>query len=376
MKQKTIVHMTSVHRIGDTRIYHRECASLLRAGYHVIVITAMQQGPVQTSLPHGLQIIGVKPARTRLGRIFRVAPMIFWSACRTPAGLYHFHDPELLPFGLLLRLLGRKVIYDVHEDYRAEIAAKEWLPKYLRSFAARMTSFVENFATRIFDGIVGATPHIASKFPQARHCATVCNFPSKEDLPVAKNTVFRDRRMAVIYVGDITQQRGIYEMLGALAETRDEINLVLGGGFSPPEMFQQCQANSSWPRVEFKGWLSRAQYARELSAVRAGLILFHRLQNHLNSLPNKLFEYMSAGIPVIASDFPLWREMIEGVGCGILVEPADLKATAEAITWLVNNPDKAEEMGEKGRVAVERHYNWYTQEQALLELYNQVLQSG
>ncbi len=371
-----VVHMTSVHRCTDTRICHRECAALLRAGYSVTLIASVRPEHDPGDLPPGLQLMGVHPARTRFGRMFAVTFVVFWRALRARAALYHFHDPELLPFGMLLRLLGRRVVYDIHEDYRAEIATKTWLPKWLRGLAAGTTGLMESVAVRYLDGIVAATPTIASKFPQARRRATVCNFPSREDLPVALGNAFRDRRPAVIYVGDITPQRGVSVMLDALSDTHFGITLVLGGRFNPPELQQRCQATPGWNRVEFKGWLSRAQYAQELAMVRAGLILFQRLSNHLDSLPNKLFEYMAAGVPVIASDFPLWRKLIEDIGCGILVDVTDNKAVAAAIDWVVTHPDEAQAMGEKGRLAVEREYNWSSQQRALLDLYHQILQDG
>lgn len=370
----TVVHMTSVHRFTDTRICHRECAGLLRAGYAVVLIASVPPGHDEEGLPSGLQLMGVRPARTRLGRMLTVTPVVFWHAFRTRAVLYHLHDPELLPFGVLLRLLGRRVVYDVHEDYRAEIVTKEWLPRWARGFVARATMIVESLAAGVFSGIVGATPTITAKFTQARRRVTVCNFPSPEDLPVMAGGEFRRRRKAVIYVGDITAKRGIHEILNALSETQQDCTCILGGRFNPPELLQQCRAKAAWARVEFKGWLSRAQYAYELATVRGGVILFQRSPNHLNSLPNKLFEYMSAGIPIIASDFPLWRGLIETIGCGVLVDPSNPKAVAAAIDWMISHPEEAQTMGEKGRLAVAREYNWNTQQRELLELYRQIVQ--
>lgn len=78
---------------------------------------------------------------------------------------------------------------------------------------------------------------------------------------------------------------------------------------------------------------------------------------------------MSAGIPVIASDFPLWKEIVEGSGCGLLVNPLDPEAIAEAIKWLLENPEKAETMGKRGRKAIEECYNWDKESVKLISFY-------
>ncbi len=100
------------------------------------------------------------------------------------------------------------------------------------------------------------------------------------------------------------------------------------------------------------------------------------MPNHVDAQPNKMFEYMSAGIPVIASDFPLWREIIEGCGCGICVDPLDPKKIAEAIDYLVDNPEIARRMGENGRKAVYDRYNWDVEEKKLLALYDSLLREN
>ena len=128
-----------------------------------------------------------------------------------------------------------------------------------------------------------------------------------------------------------------------------------------------------WQRVNALGFLDRAGVRDVLGRSMAGLVTFHPAPNHIDAQPNKMFEYMSAGIPVIASDFPLWREIIAGNDCGLLVDPVNPAAIAEAIDTRVNNPDMAQRMGENGRRAVEARYNWGIEEQKLLAFYEQIL---
>ena len=82
-----------------------------------------------------------------------------------------------------------------------------------------------------------------------------------------------------------------------------------------------------------------------------------------------MFEYMAAGIPVVASNFPLWKEIIEENKCGICVEPANVEQISDAVNYLLNNPEEAQRMGANGRKAVEEKYNWNNEAKTLLQLY-------
>ncbi len=110
-----------------------------------------------------------------------------------------------------------------------------------------------------------------------------------------------------------------------------------------------------------------------LGEARAGLVLFHDVPNHTSAYPNKLFEYMSAGLPVIASHFPLWRSIVERDRCGMLVDPRDATAIAKAIDWVLTHPEEAEAMGRRGRDAVAATYNWAAEERKLLAIYRNEL---
>jgi len=232
----------------------------------------------------------------------------------------------------------------------------------------------EALASLIFDGIVAATPAIAKRFPAGK-TVIVQNFPILNELVSPDPTPYQNRPAKIIYVGGITVIRGIREMVQAMSLVPESLNarLVLVGAFSPPSLEAEVRGLPGWDRIEFVGWQDRASVARLLGEARAGLVLFHPEPNHLEAQPNKLFEYMSAGLPVIASDFPLWREIVEKERCGLLVDPLDPAAIAKVIQWILEHPEEAEAMGRRGQKAVFERYNWDTEAAKLIALYRRLI---
>jgi glycosyltransferase involved in cell wall biosynthesis len=191
-----------------------------------------------------------------------------------------------------------------------------------------------------------------------------------------ENTIpYSQRPPYVVYVGGISRPRGIEEMVRAVGLLPEElkVRLVLAGSFSPIALEKELLQRPEWERVEFLGWQTREKVATILANSRIGLVVFHPVPNHINAQPNKLFEYMSSKIPVIASDFPLWRKIVEKTGCGLLVDPLKPEEIAQAIQWLLENPDEAQAMGERGREAVQSQYNWSIEEKKLLQMYKELL---
>jgi glycosyltransferase involved in cell wall biosynthesis len=231
---------------------------------------------------------------------------------------------------------------------------------------------VENVACRLFSALVAATPAIAGRLRTFNgNTVVVQNFALLDEVFRTVGPSWDQRSLSVAYVGGITENRGIREMveaMGLLPQTCPA-DLKLAGSFSPAELRDRMVQLRGWERVEELGILDRGGVARLLMQVRAGLVVLGPEPRYEVAYPVKMFEYMSAGIPVIASDFPLWRQIIEGAGCGLLVDPIDPKAIAHAIEYLLTHPQEAEAMGRRGREAVAAKYNWDREEKKLLELY-------
>lgn len=362
-----ICHLTSVHPWQDTRIFLKECESLSK-NYTVYLVAPNAPNEIKNSV----NLRGVTKLKgSRILRFTKTVYDVYRAALKVNAQIYHFHDPELIPVGLLLKLQGKKVIYDVHEDVPRQTLGKDYIPHLIRFTISWVIEKLENFAAPKFDAIVTATPFIRQRFLKLNPLTIdINNYPILTEL-VTPESSSPEKEKSVCYVGGICQIRGILEMVQAIGMTN--ATLLLGGTFSNAGEKAKAESLTGWQNVRSLGQLNRQEVADVLSRSVAGLVVLHPTTNYLDSLPVKMFEYMSAGIPVIASNFPLWREIIEGNNCGICVDPLNPQEISEAIQYLINHPQAAAEMGKNGREAVETKYNWEQEAQKLLSLYQELL---
>jgi glycosyltransferase involved in cell wall biosynthesis len=367
-----VAHLSSVHPPYDNRIFWKECAALVEAGYDVCLIAPMKH-PGRGRASNGVEIIGVKQRSGRMARMMLSTLAVAAAAVRQNAAVYHFHDPELLPAGFALRLIGKRLVYDVHEDYPLDILSKDWIPSRLRVVVARAATAVEWIAARVLSGIVVASPIVADRFPPNR-VALVQNFVRTADFANVARPPLAGRR-AVAYVGAITKERCAFEMVQAIGrlEKHPNVQLILAGEMDTPLLAHALAETPGWRRVDYRGHQDRAGVQRALSEARAGLVVLYPTAGYIESQPTKLYEYMAAGIPVIASDFPRFRELVEGNGCGLCVPSRDVAAITAAIEWIFNHPAEAELMGKRGQELVRRHFCWEQEAETLLRFYDRIL---
>jgi len=366
-------HLTSVHAWDDTRIFMKMCRSLAAAGHTVHLVAPRPPEAPPLEVRDNVHIHAVPRHTNRWRRVTHTLSHVWRRAYSLQADLYHLHDPELMPIGLRLKARGHCVVFDFHEDFPSQIRSKHWIPRGLRLPVSVAAGWSENLAAWGFDGIVAATPHIATRFSPAR-CVAINNFARLEEFP-PPSPAASTASPRVAYVGGLSAERGLKEMVDAIALLPPErsVRLLLAGRFIPPAFEADLRRRRGWERVEYRGYCTREEVARLLGEARIGICTLRPAARYLDSQPVKLFEYMAAGLPVIASDFALWRNIVEGERCGLVVNPMDSVAIARAMEMLLNDPREAERMGHRGRRAVCDRYQWESEFGKLARFYEEIL---
>lgn len=370
LKAKKIVHITTVHPYPDVRIFYKECKSLAELGYQVTLITQADNDHVRDNV----KIIALPKPKNRIMRMTKLFYMALKKGIKEKADIYHFHDPELIPLGIILKLFGKKVVYDIHESTPNTFLYKKYLPKPVRIVFFYGINSLEKISAWLFDALITTTAITAGRFPKHK-TYVVENMPLKSEFYDNEYLPYKERPMSILYAGGITMQRGILQMLAAVSKLPTSLNarFNLAGRFESASLQQTADSSEGWRFVDYHGLLPREKLGKIFLNSRIGLVLFLPNKYHAISSPNKLFEYMAVGIPVLASDFPMWRDIIEKAQCGLLVDPLDPQAIAQAIQYLLENPEKAELMGINGKKAVEQYYSWETEKNVLYNVYEKLL---
>lgn len=363
-----VAHVTSAHSVFAGRIFSKEAKTLHAGGVSVCVV-----GPHEKSLEvDGLRIFAVAIPGGRVKRILFTPWALLHKCIKEKVDVIHFHDPDILPLGFLFKLMGKKVVYDVHEDVPTQMMAKDYIPFLLRWIFSKLASAFEWMAGIFFDGFVVATPTIGKRFPKRKTCL-VQNFPRMEEFGSKGLHIlpYHLRPENIVYVGGLAKIRGLIEMLEAFEQVKKVSNakLVLAGHFSPAPLQEEVIRREIWRDVSYLGYIGRESVAQQLATARVGLSILHPIKNYQESYPIKVFEYMAFGVPVVASNFSLWKSLIEDVGCGLVVDPLNPEAIADAILEILQNPKRASEMGARGQELIATRYNWSFEGKRLLEFY-------
>lgn len=380
MQKPKIVHLTSVHPVFDPRIFHKEVVSLAKAGYEVVLIAPHSQDEVVD----GVHIKAIRRAKGRSGRPATIC-RILKLARKEHASVYQFHDPELIVIAPLLKFLtGANVIYDVHEDVRKQILSKDWIPAGLRRLFSFAYGLIEKVCLSFVDRIVIVIDDHRGLYPRSKKVVCIRNYPLANTFSAGATPAVRQDsgKKRLIYVGAISANRGAFQLLEAMemlgGQSHSCLLELVGKASAATENELRCRiVRRRLDRsVKIEKQAPFSQIDEILASSDIGLCVLMPLPNYIESLPTKLFEYMAAGLPVIASNFPIFKEIVEGGNCGLTVDPLEAKAIADAIAWLIDNPEAAREMGENGRRAVNERYSWETQEKELLGMYEELLTSN
>ncbi|MFO7891896.1 MAG: glycosyltransferase [bacterium] len=363
-KSKKICHLTTAHYPLDNRIFYKECLSLKKAGYDVIIIAPNSDDKIVK----GVKILSIPKYQNLKKRLSITIFHILKKSFKVNADIYHFHEPELILVGLLLFFKNKRVIYDVHENYITSIEQREYLNNILKFILKKIFYVIENFASRFFE-IILAEKYYAERFPQQ---ITVLNYP-KKDMFIKKVRHFPKNEFSLIYTGTITEDRGAL-IYADIAQKLDNINIYLIGKCSynvANKIKKRANYNNNIQIIGLNRYIPYKEICNYLKQNRwlAGLAIFPETSHYVKKELTKFFEYMAVGLPIIYSAFPVWENLIDSNKAGISVNPNSIPDIINTIKWLVDNPLAAKKMGINGLKAVETFFNWENEEKKLLKLY-------
>ena len=368
--------MTSVHNSNDVRVFRKECVSLAkREDFDVYLIA-----PGEDREEAGVHVIGIgEVPASRLKRMRETTKIVYERALALDADLYHFHDPELLPYGAKLARQGRHVIFDSHENTVEQIRIKPYIPAPMRGPAASVYLHRENRYVRGLDAVIFPCP-VKGKHPfagRAKKNVYINNTPMLEELYDRYRSEDRDpgRQPAVCHVGSLTHARGITHLIDACYQAG--VRLILAGDFSPAGYLEELQAKESWSCVDWRGYCSRDEVFDIYMEATIGASTLLKVGQYvdLGNLPTKVYEYMAMGLPTLLTDFPYGKEANAEHRFAMTTDPEDVEEMADKIRYLIDHPALAQELAENGRQAIKEHFNWGLEEQELYRLYDEILSS-
>lgn len=363
-----VCHMSSVHGQEDTRIFHKECVSLARAGYEVYLIT---RGKTYSS--QGVHIVGVEGVYSnRYTRMFNVTDKVYKKAVEIDADIYHAHDPELLPVLMKLKRRGKKVIFDSHEYIAGTIEEKTYIPKPFRKWVRWAYELYEAYVCKKLDAVITVRAETNETFEKkgCRHVISVCNFPVLDEAFFPPNY---DANV-IAFAGGISKQWNHDKIIRAI-ENIDGVKYVLCGPVDDAYL-SYLKSFPGWKKVDYRGEVPFEQVADILRGASVGIAVLTPGINtngkQGNMANTKIFEEMRAGLPVICTDFACWREFVEGDDCGICIDPGSIEQITDAIRKLITDPATAKAKGMNGRRLAETKFNWANEEKKLLALYDEI----
>lgn len=361
-----ICFITGLYYRTDSLIIRRQGKSLVEAGY---VVTYVVCDDLPDEIIDGIHIIstGYKPSG-RFKRFLNTKRIMRRYIDKIDADIYQISDPELMSLVGYIKRKNKKVVFNLREYYADQIKYKSYIPVFLRSFISGIFSSMMTKYLKQYDVVFTVTNWVydilRNKHGVERlHLLT--NFPIvNQEYTLSKEEYLR-REDRICYIGSIYLRSRQEKMLDALA-TLPNVKYLLAGKFD--DGINYVENHPYWTQVEFINGFPRSEMEKIMSRATISNTLRDFMGRDGSYGIIKIFESMEQGLPVLLSDVPLYRHIVEKYGCGLCVDPNDSKAIADAIKYLVWNKEEAYEMGQRGREAVLKEYNWRKQAEKYIEI--------
>lgn len=364
--------LTTVHPAFDVRIFYKEAKTLVQAGYNVALIAQHNKDEIVD----GVNIIALPKAKNRFMRIFGLSWRVFYLALRQLADVYHFHDPELIIMGIILKLFGKKVIYDMHELVYFQIKDKYWLKfRIIKKLMQWIYLLFEMLSIKYFDQLIlaedGYKSYFTQRYKNFKRYTIIRNFPTVSLIKSAEliNNGAK-QNPTIIYAGVLTRTRGIKEIIKSMEYIKRRAELWLLGKWESEGFKKECENLEGWNNTRYLGFISLNEVFQYMKIADIGICLLHPIKNYITSLPTKSFEYMACSLPMVMSNFPYWKRIFKE--CALFVNPYNPKNIAKNILYLLDNPDAMKKMGENGRKLIKDRYSWEEESKKLLNIYKKL----
>lgn len=350
------------------------CRSLARAGHEVHWVAACNDMPPH-ELIDGVHVHFVSRPAGRLSRIWTTARAVCQKALSLNGQVYHFHDPELIPFAAKMVSQTRPVIYDAHEDLPKDLIDKDWIPKLVGRAVSVPIDVMERLGAFRFAAVIGAEEAIEDRFKKiVPRTLSIHNYPALIDFPEPAFQPNTDEP-TIVHFGGLSRLRSIEQLVDALGLLPDDLHvkLIAAGRSESDQLRRYLESKPGFRRVDYRGWLSHEEMRKLLADASIAMNLFSDAPNNQRVRSNRFFESLASGVPVITSNLPVWESLVNEIGCGLAVDANDPKAIADAIERLLRHPSEANKMARRGRKAIVDRYNWESELENLIALYGELV---
>lgn len=378
-KKNSIIHIGPGQWAGHMRIYQRECRTLVNSGFDVSLIAhAFPFDKIDSridfhslgELPRDSFNLGIFNRIERSSKAFDISKSI-------KANLIHYYSPEFIPWaGKLKKNKKIPIIFDCMEDFEAYFLIRDGIPKILRSTISLLVSKLLEYAARTSDAVIFSDQGTSKKFiNSAKRIEVIHNFP---DLTIFDPSLESPSKKNY----DIVFNGAVYKY--TLTNCFNIDNELVKKGYKLKWLFFGLNPEEKWvndqlrlrrihDRFTFEGLIPQEEVPRKLQQARIGIIPLPDNEKFRNNIPQKLFEFMSLGIPVVMSDLPPSRELTGIEDCSKMVKPDDYLEYANAIISLLDNKSYCSDMAERAKTLIIEEYNWQMESKKLINLYNDLL---
>jgi glycosyltransferase involved in cell wall biosynthesis len=371
MKKVRVLHISTAHPPQDPRIVFKQCQTLADQ-YEVFCALPY----ADASVAPNIHFIRLPYFRRVIWRLLLTCPFILIRCLGLRPHLIHVYVPEFIPFAFVFRLFGAQIVYEVQENLHKKMHLKTinngvWLERGFRWF--------DQLAQRHFYLIFTEHGYLDTYRDLPKPYEIIYNYPLLSFLEPYQHPYKPDLlRPSFFYIGWISFERAFDTLVDSLTRLKVAYpnfvaHLFGRRTFTDAQLKKLPNFAAVHDNIHFYGYTGHREAFPYATGATAGLALLKPVGDYPDSYTTKLFEYMALGLPVITSDFPLYKDIVERHNCGFCVSPYNPVQVADALQYLIEHPSEAEAMGQRGRKAVEEWYNWGSEAKKLVTFYKRIL---